>query len=85
MMRYPVSLGSGGTPSGRFSEMEAQVRATLKDLRARKARRRRELHRALHSVSRQLRDMGALKIVVFGSLAREQVPETCAGNREVDI
>lgn len=50
-----------------------QVAVTLRELRARKAKRRRELERALRSVSRQLRDMGALKIVLFGSFAQGHV------------
>ncbi|MFZ1946880.1 MAG: nucleotidyltransferase domain-containing protein [bacterium] len=49
------------------------VPVTLKDIRRRKAKRRRELAAALRSVRVQLREMGALKIVVFGSFARNLV------------
>jgi predicted nucleotidyltransferase len=49
------------------------VAVTLRELRARKTKRRCDLERALRSVSRQLRDMGALKIVLFGSFAQGRV------------
>ncbi len=42
---------------------------TLRDIRARKAKRKRLLERNLEAIRKQLEKMGALKIIVFGSLA----------------
>ena len=46
---------------------------TLQKIRARKKRRERALEKALDRIRKQLLDMGALKIVLFGSYARNQV------------
>ncbi len=46
---------------------------TLQKIRARKKMRERALEKALERIRKQLLDMGALKIVLFGSYARNQV------------
>lgn len=42
---------------------------TLEDIKARKESRRSALQRSLEKITGQLRDMGALKVIVFGSFA----------------
>ena len=42
---------------------------TLEEIRARKELRRRDLQRSLERITGQLRDMGAIKVIVFGSFA----------------
>jgi predicted nucleotidyltransferase len=46
---------------------------TLKDIKARKEARRTALQRSLERITGQLRDMGALKVIVFGSFASGDV------------
>jgi predicted nucleotidyltransferase len=46
---------------------------TLEEIRARKELRRRDLQSSLKRITGQLRDMGALKVVVFGSFASGDV------------
>ncbi len=46
---------------------------TLEEIRARKAKRRDALERNLEKIKQQLQDMGALKIIVFGSYAQGHV------------
>jgi predicted nucleotidyltransferase len=43
------------------------------EILARQRKRRAQLQAALESVFRQLRDKGAVRIIVFGSVVREQV------------
>jgi predicted nucleotidyltransferase len=45
----------------------------LKEILQRKKEREEKLKSSLTSVTRQLRDLGALKIILFGSLAKEDV------------
>ena len=47
--------------------------ASLQGLRARKNARQRLLESELEKISRQLQEMGALKIVVFGSFAQGSI------------
>ena len=42
---------------------------TLEDIKARKEARRSALQHSLEQITGQLRDMGALKVIVFGSFA----------------
>ncbi len=46
---------------------------TLKKLRQRKELRKKELDRNLERIKKQLIDMGAIKIILFGSYAQGQV------------
>lgn len=46
---------------------------TLQELRQRKEKRKKELDRNLERIKKQLIDMGALKIILFGSYAQGQV------------
>jgi len=46
---------------------------TLQEIRARKEMRRRALEENLEEIKRQLQDMGALKIVLFGSYAHGNI------------
>jgi len=46
---------------------------TLRKLRTRKARRGRALQKNLEKIKRQLQDMGALRIILFGSYAQERI------------
>jgi len=45
----------------------------IREIRARQQRREDQLQTALESVACQLKDKGALRIIVFGSVVREQV------------
>jgi predicted nucleotidyltransferase len=46
---------------------------TLEDIKARKEARKRALQQSLERITGQLRDMGALKVIVFGSFASGDV------------
>jgi predicted nucleotidyltransferase len=46
---------------------------TLEDIKARKEARRKALQRSLEHITGQLRDMGALKVIVFGSFASGEI------------
>ena len=46
---------------------------TLQKIRERKEKRRKALERNLESIKRQLQDMGALRIILFGSYASGHV------------
>jgi predicted nucleotidyltransferase len=46
---------------------------TLDEIQARKEKRKIALQNALDRITAQLRDMGALKVIVFGSFARGDV------------
>ncbi|MDQ1318685.1 MAG: Nucleotidyltransferase protein [Candidatus Poribacteria bacterium] len=49
---------------------------TLQDIRDRKEKRRKLLETELKRISEQLKDIGALKIIVFGSFADGHVRST---------
>ncbi|MBC7249407.1 MAG: hypothetical protein H5T62_03915 [Anaerolineae bacterium] len=46
---------------------------TLRESRERQEQRKRSLERALLVVLKQLEEMGALRVILFGSLARGEV------------
>lgn len=54
---------------------------TLEDIKARKESRRRSLQRSLEKITGQLRDMGALKVIVFGSFAGGEI----TSHRDLDL
>ena len=46
---------------------------SLEEIRVKKEERKKALQRSLDRISRQLREMGAVKIVLFGSFARGDI------------
>lgn len=46
---------------------------TLQKIRARKELRKRALEKALEKITKQLQDMGAIKIILFGSYAQGHI------------
>jgi predicted nucleotidyltransferase len=52
---------------------EIHFMSRVRQILARQQKRRAQLQAALESVSRQLQDRGAVRIIVFGSIVREQI------------
>lgn len=50
-----------------------QLALTLQEIRARKKERKKALQKALKEMTRQLKALGALKIILFGSFAEGEV------------
>ena len=54
-------------------KMEILMSLTLEELRAQKEKRKEKLFQGLKEIVQQLKEMGAIRIILFGSVARGKV------------
>ena len=47
--------------------------SSLEEIKSRKRRRKKDLEKALEEIKKQLITMGAIKIILFGSLAKNNI------------